>query len=129
MELDLLAQIPLMAKLTRDDLTALARLLKHKEIAAHQTVCWIGERGDEFYIVQSGHVEVVQPDEGGKELTVSSLGPGGFFGEISLFDGGPRTATVRTTSDCVLLTLDRAHFLQFVEKHPTAAVHMLAELG
>ena len=43
--------------------------------------------------------------------------------------GGPRTATVRTTSACVLLTLGRDHFLRFIEKHPSAAVHMLAELG
>jgi len=129
MELDLLAKIPLIAKLGRDDLEALAGLLTPKPVPAHQTVCWIGERGDEFYIVQAGQVEVVQPDEGGKEVTVSSVGPGGFFGEISLLDGGPRTATVRTTSDCVLLTLGREHFLQFVAKHPSAAVHMLAELG
>lgn len=129
MEFELLAKIPLMADLAREDLAALASLLTREEIAAHQTICWIGERGDDFYIVQTGHVEIVQPDEDGKEFTVSSLGPGGFFGEISLLDGGPRTATVRTTSDCVVLTLGRDHFLQFVEKHPTAAVHMLAELG
>jgi uncharacterized membrane protein len=129
MEIDLLAKIPLMAKLTRDDLAALAILLTHKQVPAHQTVCWIGEHGDDFYIVQAGHVEVVQPDETGKEVAVSKLGPGGFFGEISLLDGGPRTATVRTTSDCILLTLGRDQFLRFVEKHPSAAVHMLAELG
>jgi CRP/FNR family cyclic AMP-dependent transcriptional regulator len=129
MELDLLAKIPLIAQLSRDDLAALAGLLTPRPVAAHQTVCWIGERGNDFYIVQSGHVEVVQPDEEGKEVTVSTVGAGGFFGEISLLDGGPRTATVRTTSDCVLLTLGREHFLKFVQKHPSAAVHMLAELG
>ncbi|MBY0528239.1 MAG: DUF1003 domain-containing protein [Gemmataceae bacterium] len=129
MELDLLAKIPLIAKLSRDDLAALAGLLTRREVAAHQTVCWIGERGDDFYIVQSGSVQIVQPDAAGKEVSVSTIGPGGFFGEISLLDGGPRTATVRTASACVLLTLGRDYFLRFVEKHPSAAIHMLAELG
>ena len=58
---------------------------------------------------------MVQPDEQGKEICLSHIGPGGFFGELSLLDGGPRTATVRTTSPSVLLTLGREDFLHFIE--------------
>jgi CRP/FNR family transcriptional regulator, cyclic AMP receptor protein len=82
-----------------------------------------------FCIVQAGRVEVIQPDEEGKEVTLNAIGPGGFFGELALLDGGPRTATVRTTSASVFLTLGRDDFLKFLEKHPSAAIHVLSELG
>jgi uncharacterized membrane protein len=128
-DIDLLLKIPLFARLSRDDLAALAALLNRKEVPAHQTVFWIGDSGTEFGIVQSGQVEVVRPDAEGKELTLSAIEPGGFFGELSLLDGGPRTATVRTTTDSVVLTLGRHDFLHFLEKHPAAAIHLLTELG
>lgn len=129
MDIELLKNIPLFAHLSQKDLTTLQQLLVRKEVPAHQTVCWIGENGTEMSILQSGKVEVVQPDEQGKEMILNSIGPGGFFGEISLLDGGPRTATVRTAAHCVLLNLDRNAFAQFLVKHPTAAIHMLSELG
>jgi uncharacterized membrane protein len=129
MDIDLLSRIPLFAQLSRDDLSALSNFLSHRAAPAHQTICWIGESGDDFTIVQSGKVEVVQPDESGKEISLGAIGPGGFFGELSLLDGGPRTATVRTTKDSVLLTLGRNDFLNFLERHPLASVHILCELG
>jgi uncharacterized membrane protein len=129
MDIDLLTKIPLFAKLSREEVAALAQLLKPKEVAANQAVFWIGEKGSDFFIVQHGGVDVVEPDEDGKEITLNSIDPGGFFGEISLLDGGPRTATVRTTTDSVFLTLDRKGFLHFLEKHPVAAIHVLSELG
>jgi uncharacterized membrane protein len=101
----------------------------HKRYEPHQTVCWIGEAGGEFFIVETGRVEVVQPDEDGKEIVLAYLGHGGFFGELSLLDGGPRSATVRTVTASTFLTLGRDEFLHFVEKHPAAMVHMLSEMG
>ena len=129
MNIELLKSIPLFAHLSQLDLAALLNLLVQKEIPAHQTVCWIGENGTELSIIQSGKVEVVQPDEQGKEMILNTIGTGGFFGELSLLDGGPRTATVRTTVDCVVLNLGRKDFLQFLIKHPVAAIHVLSELG
>jgi uncharacterized membrane protein len=129
MDIDLLTHIPLFAKLTRDELTALAGLLARKEVPANQPVFWIGDQGSEFYIVQVGRVQIVEPDEEGKEIILASTGAGGFFGELSLLDGGPRTATVRTTADCIFLTLNRQDFLAFLEKHPAAAVHVMTVLG
>ncbi len=129
MDIELLKTIPLFAHLSPTDIAALQELLVRKEVPAHQTVCWIGERGTEMSILQSGKVDVVQPDEQGKEMILNTIGPGGFFGELSLLDGGPRTATVRTAAHCVLLSLGREAFLHFLVKHPSAAIHMLSELG
>jgi uncharacterized membrane protein len=129
MDIDLLTHVPLFAELSSADRDALSALLGHREVAANQVVCWIGESGTDFYIVQHGEVEVVQPDDDGKEQVLNRIGPGGFFGELALLDGGPRTATVRTLLDSRFVTLTRDAFLSFLPKHPAAVVHMLSELG
>lgn len=126
---DVLAHVPLFSRLEADERAGLTQLLRTRRFPAHQPVFWIGERGDDFYVVQSGKVMVSCPDETGKDVTLAQLGPGHFFGEISLLDGGPRTATVRATIDTVLLSLGREDFLRFLEAHPKAAVHMLSVLG
>jgi CRP-like cAMP-binding protein len=125
----LLAGIPLFAKLTPDELAALARLLKPRRFSAGQTVVLIGDRGTDFYVVQQGRVQVSAPDESGTEVAIAELGPGTFFGEISLLDGGPRTANVRAADESTLLSLDRAQFVQFLMSHPAASVHILTTLG
>ena len=131
MDTSLLAHIPLFAHFGNRlwSYCGLGALLKPIKMKAHQTVCWIGELGSEFYIVHGGLVEVIQPDDQGKEITLNQIGAGGFFGELSLIDGGLRTATVRTVHDSVFLTLGRDDFLRFVEQHPSVAAHVIGELG
>lgn len=126
---DVLAPIPLFAKLPVQERAELAGMLQTKQFDAHQPVVWLGEQGDDFYIVHTGKVAVSCPDESGKEVTLGTLGPGQFFGEISLLDGGPRTATVRTLRDSTMLILARDDFLQFLKRHPDAAIYMLTILG
>ncbi len=126
---DVLGAIPLFKNLPAPERAELQALLRSRRFAAQQPVVWIGERGDDFYIVQRGKVTVSCPDETGKEVILGQLGPGHFFGEISLLDGGPRTATVRAQSDADLLALGRDDFLKFLQRHPDAAIHMLTILG
>src|SRR6267378_4175215 len=126
---DLLRNIPLFAALAATNLEALSSLLQSRQYAAHQPVFWIGERGEEMFIVQHGKVILSYPDEVGHEITVAALGPGAFFGELSLLDGGSRTATARTDIDTTLLVLDRQGFYKFLESHPTAAIHMIATVA
>jgi uncharacterized membrane protein len=125
----IVGNIPLFAKLSREEVLALCGFLRSKRFAMHEPIVFIGDEGSEFYIVQVGKVAVSQPNEEGKEVGLAELGPGHFFGEISLLDGGPRTATVRAGSDVILLSLDRADFVEFLMKHPAAAVHILTVLG
>ncbi len=126
---DVLAHIPIFAQLAPTQRAELALLLKERSYPANQPVFWLGEKGDDFYIVHSGKVSVSAPDESGKEVMLATLGSGHFFGEISLLDGGPRTATIRAINDTTLLALQRADFLKFLESHPSAAIHMLTILG
>lgn len=125
----LLANIPLFAKLTPEQIADLAKLLTLQRFAGSQPIMFIGDNGTDFYIVQYGKVAVSQPDESGREVTLAELGAGNFFGEISLLDGGPRTANVHAVSDCGLLCLGRAAFVDFLIQHPAAAVHILTTLG
>jgi len=126
---DILSTIPLFAKLPADERTELEAMLKHQPYPANRPVVWLGEEGNDFYILKHGKAIVSCPDEAGKEVVLSELGPGHFFGEISLLDGGPRTATVRTTVDSELMILSRDDFLGFLRRHPDAAIYMLGILG
>jgi CRP-like cAMP-binding protein len=126
---DMLANIPLFAALPAAERAELNALLRPKNVPANQTVVWLGEKGDDFFIVHKGRLGVVTSDESGKEVKLATLGVGQFFGEISLLDGGPRTATVRAEEDSSLLALGREDFLKFLLHHPDAAIHMLTVLG
>src|SRR5258706_6931391 len=125
----LLLNIPLFSKLSPEEMTALTLLLKTRKFVESEPIVYLGDDGSEFYIVQHGKVAVSHPDESGKEVTLAELGPGNFFGEISLLDGGPRTANVRADGDVTLLSLERGQFVQFLLQHPAAAVHILTILG
>lgn len=129
MDQDILSNIPLFAKLSSAELGELASLLKEQRVANQQVVFWIGDEGADFYLVQVGRVAVCYPDDMGHEVTIAVLGPGDFFGEISLLDGGPRTATIRAEDDVILLSLSRHDFLEFLTRNPTAGIHILTILG
>ena len=126
---DLLSGIPLFAEMSAAERADLHRLLQPRTIEPQRAVFWIGEAGDEFYIIEEGQVIICYPDEGGREVTLAVLGPGHFFGELSLLDGGRRTATARTQTDVRLLALPRSQFHEFIRRHPSAAIHMMEVLG
>ncbi len=126
---DLLDHIPLFSNLTVEERAELSSLLKPRQFTPGQHIVFVGEPGKEFFIIQRGRVAITLPDEHGRDMVLASLGPGQFFGEISLLDGGPRTATARAETDSTLMELGREEFLQFVRKTPAAAVHLMTVLG
>jgi CRP/FNR family transcriptional regulator/CRP/FNR family cyclic AMP-dependent transcriptional regulator len=126
---DLLRNIPLFAGLADGSREELGSLLQSRQYVQNQPIFWIGEKGEEMFIVQHGKVILSYPDESGHEITVAALGPGAFFGELSLLDGGSRTATARTSVQSTLLVLDRKGFYKFLEAHPSASVHLIATLA
>ena len=129
MDKEILKNIPLFARLGDEELDGLLNLLKPIEFETNKVVFWVGDRGDDLYLVQRGKVAVSAPDEAGREITLATLGPGAFFGDLSLLDAGPRTATIRTLSETQLLGLDRTDFFNFLRKYPDAAIHVLSTLG
>lgn len=126
---DPLAHIQLFARLGRDERATLFASMRRQKVAANQTIFWLGDRGDSFFLVDEGSVVVTVPNEAGEHVPLNTLGPGGFFGEISLLDGGPRTATVRAVEPTELLVLDREALHTFLRQRPDVAIEILTVMG
>ena len=92
------------------------RKLKKAEVLFHER-----DPGEEMFLIQSGIIIISKPITGRVEQVLARIGAGEFFGEMSLFDQAPRSATVQADADTVLLCLDRESLRQFVEVSPRAA--------
>jgi CRP/FNR family cyclic AMP-dependent transcriptional regulator len=95
-----LRRVPLFAGLDRKELELLAKLAKEQRYEPGATIVKAGAGGHGLYIIKEGNVSVVRD---GKK--VASFGPGQFFGEVAVLDGGPRTADVNADTETVCLTL------------------------
>ena len=93
-----------------------------------EAVCRQGERGDALYVVQEGWVHVFRED-GGVETLLGRLGPGEIIGEIAVFDGQPRSATVRAAGAARVLRLDKRGFLRQIHDDPTLAWRILDQMS
>jgi uncharacterized membrane protein len=125
---ELLANIGLFESLTDDDLDALSNRLEESDYSDGETVFKQGDEGDSLFIVEEGAVEI-SFGEGKSRVVLASLFPGQYFGELSLFDGSPRSATATATKRSRLVRLDRDALVDFVNKNPQAALRIIAEMG
>ena len=114
-----LRDIPILDHLDDSSLSLVAGLFATERFEPYRLVVQQGDPGDKFYIIVRGRVLVFRTLSTGVEQTFSVLETGDHFGEIALIKSIPRTASVRTMADCVFLTLQREHFLNLVEAHPT----------
>ena len=78
-----------------------------------------GDEGDSFYLIQSGAVQVVVDSGAGNSEVVAILGPRDWFGEMALFSGEPRSATIQSVKETKLWRLRREDWDELIEKHPT----------
>jgi CRP-like cAMP-binding protein len=119
-----LERVPLFSGFEEDDLRGVAELSRIVEAPAGTVVTRIGEPGDSFFVIIDGTVAVQTPAGAGNPLQ-----PGDFFGEMSLLDGEPRSATIVATTDVRLLVVDRLHFWQLLDKTPDLIRRMLTILS
>ena len=124
-----LSQIQLFAQLDDDERGVLAHAMSERQLASGETLFRLGDPGDSMFIVQSGSVELFVKDTAGQKIVLTTAGPGDFFGELSLLDGGSRTASATGIDATHLLVLDREDLLQLFRKRPDAALDMLAAMG
>jgi len=108
--IEVLSQIPLFSAFNRDELEALAGRFVDVSYRRGDTVCAEGDEGDTFFVCVSGELEVWG---GAPRRIVNRLGPGEFFGEMSLLLGGQRAATVTASRNTRLLAVDKSVFEQF----------------
>ena len=106
----LLHNVPLFAGLEEQQLAVLARAIVRKSVGRNIKIIGAGDPTDSLYIVISGRLKVLMGDEQGREVILSILGPGEFFGEMGLLDDSPRSASVVTLETCELLTISKIDF-------------------
>jgi CRP/FNR family cyclic AMP-dependent transcriptional regulator len=88
-----------------------------------------GDDGDHLFVVSSGKVKLGTKSVDGRENLLMILGPGDMFGELSLFDSGPRTATATAVTDSKLLALGQDKVIPWVKEHPEVSIQLLARLA
>lgn len=96
---------------------------------ARGLVCRQGEPGEALYIVMSGKLKVTTQSEDGREVILAILEDGDTFGEMSLLDGRPRSASVSTVQESELLVIKRHDFLSCLERHPKVSIALLVILS
>ena len=126
---DFLATVPLLSGLDRVELARLAELCRERAYPKGSIIVFEDDPGDAFFIVHTGRVKVVLVGEDGREVILSVLGVGEYFGELSLIDGQPRSAHVISMEDASLIILRRDDFRRRVEASPTVAWALLNELS
>jgi uncharacterized membrane protein len=88
-----------------------------------------GDPGDALFVIRSGEVEVFFKDDTGERIVLETAREGDFFGELSLLDNGPRTASVIVTKDVEALRVDRNDLDHLLRLHPEAALELLTAMG
>jgi hypothetical protein len=117
-------RVKLFADLDRSQAEQIARLLKLRPFSKGETVIMEGSGGAAFFLIDSGEATVSS-----KGVQLATLGPGDYFGEIALIDGGPRSATVTAATDLVCYGLTFWEFRPLVERNSTIAWKLLQALA
>jgi CRP/FNR family cyclic AMP-dependent transcriptional regulator len=124
-----LSEIPLFQVLGEDGILATARAGSTRRYASGQIICYQGDPGDRLYVVMDGLVKVVFTSERGDEMVLNTLGRAEIFGELSLLDGSPRSASIVAVEDTYVFMLLRTRLLQLMRQHPGLADELLRMLG
>jgi CRP/FNR family transcriptional regulator len=124
-----LARLPLFAALDDEAADALAAAMTSRTVDRGHVVFREGDTGDRLFVVIDGKVKISRAAADGRENLLAVLGPGEMFGELSLFDPGPRTATATTITDSRLASLDHDDLRPLLLDRPGVAVHLLQALA
>ncbi len=124
----LLGDVELFRSLRPEELALLSAEARSVPFAEGETLFRQGEPGDTFYVVRRGKVAVLAAGADGRAVSVAELGPGAFFGEMSLLTGEPRTATIRAETDTVVLAVSKAMLEGLLQADPELAVRLAAVL-
>lgn len=124
-DVQLLEQVPFLAALPAADRQWLAGCLARRRFRRGEVIFHKEDPGQSLFIVESGSVRVYVPSPQGVDLTLAVMGPSDFFGDLSLLDGSPRSASASALTDSVLLSLERSDFTRLITSRPEAAMAVL----
>ena len=121
----ILKTVPLFALLSDHQLAALFPAIQHRSYPRHSFMLRAGEKADALYIIMAGRAKVVVDDGEGREVTLTLIGPNEFFGEMSLIDDKPRSASVEAVDTCEVLYISKAAFMSCLKDNFEVAMLIL----
>ena len=128
-KVDHLKNVPIFSDLSDSDLTKIATKMIPREYEKVKMILLEESHGESFFIITSGAVKVTRLSDDGREVILAILGESDFFGEMSLLDGGGRSANIVANETANMLTLSRRDFLDCLESYPKIAISLLEELA
>ncbi|HSQ77387.1 MAG TPA: cyclic nucleotide-binding domain-containing protein, partial [Nitrospirota bacterium] len=126
----LMEKVEILTALSKQELSRLVGQVRIETYASGEVPVHQGEPGDSFYIIKSGKVNVVVEKSFSESAVVATLGPGNFFGEMSLLTGAARTASIHVTEDAEFIVVDKESFSSTLANNPSIAEsmsHILSE--
>jgi CRP/FNR family transcriptional regulator, cyclic AMP receptor protein len=129
MTIDTLRHVPLFESLDDEAARKLCQLLESTDCKAETSLFRAGDEGDAMYLIERGKVRICVQATDGREMVLTELGRGDFFGEMALLDGQRRSADAIVAEDARLAVLSREHFLSFMRSNPNVALEMLTALA
>jgi CRP/FNR family cyclic AMP-dependent transcriptional regulator len=129
MDTVLLKRVPLFSQLNEDDLDKIRNLCVTQHYIKDQIILIEEEAGNTLFLIQKGRVKVSRMSDDGREVILSILEPGDFFGELSLIDGKARSASVTAIEDSEVLMLRRGDFLGVLSDYPQISISLMKELA
>jgi CRP/FNR family cyclic AMP-dependent transcriptional regulator len=121
----ILKTVPLFSLLSDNQLGSLFPAIQHRTYPRHAFMLRAGERPDALYIILAGRAKVLIEDGEGREVTLTIIGPSEFFGEMSLIDDKPRSASVEALEACEILYISKAAFMGCLKDNFDVAMLML----
>ena len=126
---DVLRQAPLFSALDDEAAQALRSSMGETRLRRGEVLFREGDSGDKLYIVTDGKVKLGRTSSDGRENLLAILGPGQMFGELALFDPGPRSATVTAVTEAHFLSLSHEDMLRWLSGRPAVALGLLTQLA
>jgi CRP/FNR family cyclic AMP-dependent transcriptional regulator len=126
---ELLRRVSLFSELSAEELEQVARVAVPRSYAAGSIILREGDPGDTCYIMRSGVARVVRQHADGRAITLTNLGPGEIFGELAMFDGEVRSATVEAVDDVRAVAILAGDLKRLLAVHPEIAVKLLGALA
>jgi len=128
-DVTMIGEVPIFALMDDEERETLARMMDARTFKQGETIFEYGDQGGEIHIVREGRVEVFLENTDGQKIVVGENERGDVLGELSFLDGGPRSASARAVEDTETLAMDRDRLLEFINKHPHAALDLLTVVG
>lgn len=128
-DVTMIGEVPIFELMDDEEREALSRMMDARAFKQGEIIFEYGDHSAEIFIVRAGRVEIFVENTDGRKIVVAENDRGDVLGELSFLDGGSRTATAVALEDTQTLTMDRERLLEFIDRHPHAALDLLTVLG